>query len=302
MVSSVLTTRRVPSPGIITLSCRHALRWYPLDHSTPDGASSWRLVKSLEHEASQAKKDPGPPSPKPRACISCRLTSLAQICGSAVIVALKKKPTTRKGTQFLSYDAAVLVLLATTAKSADGKETSVVLEPLVPDTTEKSAWGEEDAVGVGENAEPWALDVEVLGVVVEFGRGLDVEVGIGGVVVGFVVELVVEEGVLDVVLELIRMLTPEVSIVLEFATVLIVEVGVVSMTLELDGALINVVGDTALVSEVAEVTVFDVEILDVFLKLTAMLEVVSELALALVLEVEIVCAVVGLARVLFANV
>lgn len=74
------------------------------------------------------------------------------------------------------------------------------------------------------------------------------------------------------------------------------------MILELDGALINVVGDAGLVSEVAEATNFDVEILDVFLKLTTVLEVVSELALALVSEVEIVYVVLGLARVLFANV
>ena len=81
-----------------------------------------------------------------------------------------------------------------------------------------------------------------------------------------------------------------------------VEVGVVSVTLELDGALINVVGVTALVSDVAEPTVFDVEITDVFLKLTAVLKVASELVRAFMLEVEIVCAMVGLARVLFANV
>ena len=83
---------------------------------------------------------------------------------------------------------------------------------------------------------------------------------------------------------------------------LIGEVGVVSVILELDGALINVVGDTALVSEVAEATAFDVGILDVFLKLMAMLEVISELALALVIEVEIACVMLALARVLFANV
>ena len=68
--------------------------------------------------------------------------------------------------------------------------------------------------------------------------------------------------------------------VLEFPRVLLVEVGVVCVTLELDGALINVVGDTALVTEVPEATVLDVEIFDVFLKLAAVLEVVSELASA----------------------
>ena len=79
-----------------------------------------------------------------------------------------------------SYDADAPVLLATTAKSADGKETSVVLEPLLPDTTEKSApgeEGEEDAVGLGEDAATCRLDdVEVWGVVVEVGRGVVVEV------------------------------------------------------------------------------------------------------------------------------
>ena len=83
---------------------------------------------------------------------------------------------------------------------------------------------------------------------------------------------------------------------------LIVEVGVVSVTLELDGALINVVGDAALVSEVAEATAFDVEILDVFLKLTAVLEAVSEPPSALMSEVEVVCVVLRLARLSFANV
>ena len=77
-----------------------------------------------------------------------------------------------------------------------------MLEPLVPDTTEKSAWGEEDAVGEGEGAESWVSDDEGLGVIVEFGKGLDVEVGVGGVVVGFAVVLIVEVGVVDVVLEL----------------------------------------------------------------------------------------------------
>ena len=90
--------------------------------------------------------------------------------------------------------------------------------------------------------------------------------------------------------------------VLEFARVVIVEVGVVSVTLELDGALINVVGDTASVSETAEATAFDVEILDVFLKLAAVLEVISELGTALISAVEVVCVVLGLARVLFASV
>ena len=101
------------------------------------------------------------------------------------------------------------------------------------------------------------------------------------------------------------MLTGEVrfvSMVLELARVLIVEVGVVSVTLELDGALINVVGDPALVSEVAEATAFDAETLDVFLKLTAVLEAVSELASALMLEVEVVCVVLILARLSLANV
>ena len=92
------------------------------------------------------------------------------------------------------------------------------------------------------------------------------------------------------------------SSVLEFARGLLVEVGVVSVILEIDGVLINVVGDTALVSEIAEATAFDVEILDVFLELAAVLEVISELASAFVLEVDIVCVVLGLARVLFANV
>ena len=162
-----------------------------------------------------------------------------------------------------------------------------MLEPLLPDTTEKSAWGEEDAVGVGEDAEAWVFDVEGIVVIVEFGRGL-----VAGV------------GVVDVVLGLTWVLTAEVrvvSMVLEFAWVLLVEIGVVSMTLGLDGALINVVGDTALVSEVADATAFDVETLDVFLKLAAVLEVISELALALALEVEIVCVALGLARVLFSN-
>ena len=67
---------------------------------------------------------------------------------------LKKKTTTIQGTHFLPYKAVVLVLLSTTAKSADGKDTSVVLEPLPPDTTEKSAPGDEDAVGMGEDADP----------------------------------------------------------------------------------------------------------------------------------------------------
>lgn len=109
-----------------------------------------------------------------------------------------------KSAPLVSYEEAVLVLLATTANSADGKETSVVLEPLLPDTTEKSAPGEdEDAVGLGEDAETWGFDdVEVWGVVVEVGRGVDVEVAGGGVVVGFVGVVVVEAGVVDVVLEL----------------------------------------------------------------------------------------------------
>ena len=77
-----------------------------------------------------------------------------------------------------------------------------MLEPLLSDTTEKSAPGDEDAVGVGEAAEAWVFDVEVFGVIVEFGRVLDVEVGVGGVVVGFVIVVVVEVGVVDVVLEL----------------------------------------------------------------------------------------------------
>ena len=90
--------------------------------------------------------------------------------------------------------------------------------------------------------------------------------------------------------------------VLEFAWVLLVEVGVVGVTLELDGALINVVGENALVSETAEATAFDAGMVDVFLKLTAVVEVMSELASALMLEVKILCVVPGLARVLFANV
>ena len=90
--------------------------------------------------------------------------------------------------------------------------------------------------------------------------------------------------------------------VLEFVRVLFVGIELVSVTLELDGALINVVGDTALVSEIAEATAFDVEIPDVFLKPTAVLEVISELASILTLDVEIVGVVLGLARVLFAEV
>lgn len=113
-----------------------------------------------------------------------------------------KRPILRKGTHLLPYEAAILVLLATTAKSADGKETSVVLEPLLPDTTEKSAPGEEDAVGLGEVTETWTSELEVLGVIVELGRGLDVEVGVGGVVVRLNVVLIVEVGVVDVVLGL----------------------------------------------------------------------------------------------------
>ena len=136
------------------------------------------------------------------ASLAARNTQLRSASPPSSLPWKKRRPTTRKGTHFLSYDAAVLVLFSTTAKSADGKETSVVLEPLVPDTTEKSAWGEEDAVGVGEGAEPGASDDEVLDMIVEFGRGLDVEVAGVGVVVGFVVVLVVEMGVVDVELEL----------------------------------------------------------------------------------------------------
>ena len=80
------------------------------------------------------------------------------------------------------------------------------------------------------------------------------------------------------------------------------EVGVVSVILEIDGVLMNVVGDNALVSEIVETAAFDVEIVDVFLKLAALLEVISELASAFMLEVDIVCVVLGPARVLFADV
>lgn len=92
------------------------------------------------------------------------------------------------------------------------------------------------------------------------------------------------------------------SMVLEFARGLFEEVGVVSVILEIEGVLMSVVGDTALVSEIAEAAAFDVGILDVFLKLAAVLEVISELARAFMLEVDIVCVVLGLARVLFVNV